>query len=319
VGGERTVLVLTQPYDATADYVVAELSERGVPVFRCDPGEFPQRLALVARYGDGGWHGILRLPGREVALAELGCAYYRRPTVFELPEHLSDAERRWVTREARMGLGGVLAAHSLWLNHPHEVARAEYKPIQLAAAGSVGLSVPPTLITNDPVAAEAFVRAHGGAVVKPLGCGVIAEAGTTKLVYTNRVTAEEIDHTVVGTAHLFQRQVDKAYEVRLTVVDDAWFAVRIDGTSEAAGLDWRTDYDGVAYSVVTVPDRVREAVRRLLARLRLRFGALDLVVTPAGEWVFLEVNPNGQWAWLQDATGLPIAAAITDALTEETP
>lgn len=70
--------------------------------------------------------------------------------------------------------------------------------------------------------------------------------------------------------------------------------------------------------MVTVPDQIREAVSQLLARLRLRFDALDFVVTPQDEWMFLEINPNGQWAWLQDATGLPIAAAIADALTKET-
>ncbi|MDM4719798.1 ATP-grasp ribosomal peptide maturase [Micromonospora sp. WMMA1363] len=317
MGDERTVLVLTQPYDVTADYVVAELAARDVPIFRCDPGDFPRTLTLVAQSG-GGWRGSLRLPGRRAALHDLGCAYYRRPTAFELPAHLTDEERRWATREARMGLGGVLAAHPLWLNHPHDIARAEYKPVQLAAAGTVGLSAPPTLITNEPAAAERFVREHGGAVVKPLGSGVIAEAGTAKLIYTNRVCAEEIDHTVAGTAHLFQQQVDKAYEVRLTVVDDAWFAVRIDGASQATGLDWRTDYDALSYSVVTVPEAIRAAVSRLLARLRLRFGALDFIVTPHDEWIFLEINPNGQWAWLQDATGLPIAAAIADALTKET-
>jgi len=317
MGDERAVLVLTQPYDVTADYVVAQLSARDVPVFRCDPGDFPGTLALVAQWG-GGWRGSLRLPERRVGLQDLGCAYYRRPTAFEFPAHLTGGERRWATREARMGLGGVLAAHPWWLNHPHDIARAEYKPVQLDTAATMGLSVPPTLITNEPVAAEAFVREHGSAVVKPLGSGVITEAGTAKLIYTNRVSAEEIDDTVAGTAHLFQQHVDKAYEVRLTVVDDAWFAVRIDGASEASGLDWRTDYNSLSYSVVNVPDAVRQAVRRLLARLRLRFGALDFIVTPHDEWIFLEINPNGQWAWLQDATGLPIAAAIADALTKET-
>src|SRR6266851_4864116 len=43
-------------------------------------------------------------------------------------------------------------------------------------------------------------------------------------------------------------------------------------------------------------------------------GALDFLVTPEGKWVFLEINPNGQWAWIEEETGLPIAAAIADAL-----
>ncbi|MEC3979649.1 ATP-grasp ribosomal peptide maturase [Amycolatopsis sp. H20-H5] len=316
MGGARTVLVLTDPYDTTADYVVEELNQRGHPVFRCNPGNFPARLSLAARLG-GGWTGSLRLPERSVALDDIGCAYYRRPSAFELPDHLNDEERRWARREASRGLGGVLATLPRWLNHPADMAHAEYKPVQLALAEAVGLSVPPTLITNDPDEARSFVVEVGSAVYKPLAGGTIAEEGVHKLTYANRIAAADIDDSVRGTAHLFQAWAPKAYEVRLTVVDHQCFAVRIDGDSEAAHLDWRTDYPNLRYAVTDVPEPVRLAVFRLLDRLRLRFGALDFVVGPDGSWMFLEINPNGQWAWLQDATGLPIAAAIADALMKD--
>ncbi|MGH3632711.1 MAG: ATP-grasp ribosomal peptide maturase, partial [Mycobacterium sp.] len=311
-----TVLVLTDPYDTTADYVVEELNRRGHPVFRCNPGDFPARLSLAAHL-DGGWTGSLRLPERTVSLDGIGCAYYRRPSAFELPNHLNDEERRWARREARRGLGGVLAALPRWLNHPADMANAEYKPVQLALAGAVGLLVQATLITNDPDEARSFVAGVGAAVYKPLAGGTIAEEGVYKLTYANRITAADIDDSVRGTAHLFQAWVPKAYEVRLTVVDHQCFAVRIDGDSDATHLDWRTDYLSLRYAVTDVPVPVRQTVLRLLKRLRLRFGALDFVVGPDGSWTFLEINPNGQWAWLQDATGLPIAAAIADALMKD--
>jgi ATP-grasp ribosomal peptide maturase len=265
----------------------------------------------------GGWTGNLRLPERCIALDQIGCAYYRRPTVFEFPNHLSDEERRWALREARSGVGGVLAELPRWLNHPVDIGRAEYKPVQLARAEAVGLTVPDTLITNDPDEARSFVSAAGQAVYKPLGGGGIAEEGVHKLVYANQLTADVIDDSVRGTAHLFQKWVPKAYEVRLTVVDHEFFGIRIDSDSEIARVDWRTDYPALRYSVIEVPELVRVSVWRLMRQLRLRFGALDFVLGPDGAWTFLEINPNGQWAWLQDATGLPIAAAIADALTRE--
>jgi len=131
-----------------------------------------------------------------------------------------------------------------------------------------------------------------------------------------QVTEDDIDDSVRCTAHLFQAWVPKAHEVRLTVVDHQLFAVRIDGGSVASQVDWRTDYPSLCYSVVEVPDATRRKVRQLMLRLRLRFGALDFVVGPDDTWTFLEINPNGQWAWLQDATGLPIAAAIADVLVK---
>jgi glutathione synthase/RimK-type ligase-like ATP-grasp enzyme len=48
--------------------------------------------------------------------------------------------------------------------------------------------------------------------------------------------------------------------------------------------------------------------------MRVRFAAIDLIVTPNNDYTFLDANPSGQWAWIEDETGLPIAAAIADAL-----
>jgi hypothetical protein len=49
--------------------------------------------------------------------------------------------------------------------------------------------------------------------------------------------------------------------------------------------------------------------------LGLNYGAFDFVVTPNDEWV-MECNPAGQWLWLEHETGVPIAAALADLLTE---
>ncbi len=309
------MLVVTQPFDVTADYVVAELHQRGVPVFRCNPGDFPRSLTFTAAL-DGGWTGSLQLPNRDVRLEEIGCGWYRRPTAFEFPDEYSAEERRWATVEARLGLGGIIAALPRWLNHPSDIARAEYKPVQLQTARAVGLTVPDTLVTNDADAAHRFAEEHGEVVYKPLSAAGVSEDSQYRLIYANRIGSDDITNTVSATAHLFQAWVDKAYEVRLTVVDNELFGVRIDAQSAAAAIDWRTDYDNLRYCAISVPEPVRHRVIGLLEMLMLRFAALDFIVTPGGKWVFLEANPNGQWAWLQDATDLPIAAAIADALTK---
>jgi ATP-grasp ribosomal peptide maturase len=316
---EPTVLVLTHTFDPTADYVVTELNRRGVPVFRCDPGEFPKRLTLAARLGTG-WVGSLCLPEREVRLEDIGCAYYRRPTMFDLPGGLSDDVRRWASQEARMGLGGVLSALPRWLNHPGHIAAAEYKPVQLHIANLCGLAVPRTIITNDPNVARTFVAEVGRVVYKPLTPASVADGDARRTVFTTPIEAHQLDASVTTTAHLFQEWIDKAYEVRLTAVDDDLFATRIDAHSAAGAVDWRADYDNLSYlPLADLPCTVRTGVVLMLRHLRLRFGVLDFIVTPDERWVFLEVNPNGQWAWIQDETNQPITSAIADALTREAP
>jgi len=314
-------LVLTHPFDPTADYVVSELNRRGAPVFRCDPGEFPQRLSVTARLDRNGmgWVGSLCLPEREVSLSEVGCVYYRRPTVFDLPAGMSEQVRRWAAGEARIGLGGVLSALPRWLNHPAAIGAAEYKPVQLAHARACGLAVPDTIVTNDPVQAAKFLAHTGRAVYKPLTPAGITEAGTHRTVFTTPVEPGDVDESIRLTAHLFQERIEKQFEVRLTVVDDVFLAARIDAGSDTAAVDWRADYEALTYTTLPqVPAPVRAGVSALLQQLGLRFGTFDFVVTPQDRWVFLEINPNGQWAWIEDATGLPIAAAIAAALTRGT-
>ncbi|GAA3394538.1 ATP-grasp ribosomal peptide maturase [Cryptosporangium minutisporangium] len=307
------VLILTERLDPTADLVVTALNERGVTVHRVDTADFPTSLAVTAELGELGWHTGLTSPVRSVALEDVSGAYYRRPSAFVFPP-MSTADRQWSELEARIGLGGLLATVRNWLNHPSRIGYAEYKPVQLATAVTAGLRVPRTLITNDPDAAQRFAREIGPVVYKPFSA-TSERDGRRMFVYTSPVAAEELaDDSIRLTAHLFQQHLEKAYEVRLTVVDDEFFAAALTARSPAGQIDWRSDYDAIEYAVTDVPGEVREALCRMMQKLGLRFAAVDFVVTPAGEWFFLDLNPNGQWAWIEHETGLPICAAIASAL-----
>lgn len=311
----RSVLILTHQFDPTTDKVVEELNNRDVPVVRMDTSEFPESLSVGAELANDRWSGRLRTVRRCLDLSAVSGIYYRRPTSFEFHPELAENERRWSAVEARMGFGGLLATLEPWLNHPHRIGYAEYKPVQLSSAVAAGLLVPRTLVTNEPETARAFVTDVGLAVCKPFsGSGVYCDEGFRQ-VFCSVVGPEQCaDERISRTMHLFQEWVPKDYEVRLTVVDGQFFAARIDGRSEAAYVDWRADYGALSYQAVETPKFVRSRVNALLDRLELRFGALDFVVAPDGEWWFLECNPNGQWAWIEDETGMPIAAALADAL-----
>jgi ATP-grasp ribosomal peptide maturase len=313
------VLVVTHWLDPTADFVVAELNRQEVRVLRFDTADFPLRLTVTGVLSDG-WTGTLRLGTRSAELTDISGIYYRRPTGFEfgpMPQAVAD----WARAEARGGLGGLLMAQQRWLNHPHRMGYAEYKPVQLAAAAQVGLRVPATIITNDPAEARAFAAGLEQVIYKPLSAAPPPGPGDISLLYTSVVDPEHLDTdgaSVAGTMHLFQERVRSRYAVRLTMVDDQMFAAAIYPRSPAAELDWRADQQALTYEIVEVPAAAAGCAAELMRVLGLRFGALDFLVTPEGEWVFLEVNPNGQWAFVEEATGLPIAAAIAAALIRET-
>jgi ATP-grasp ribosomal peptide maturase len=315
VTDNRSVLVLTHKFDPTADKVVDELNRRSVPVFRCDTSEYPLALTVGAELRDKRWSGQVRTAHRMLNLAEIAGIYYRRPTSFEFHPDQSSEEQRWAGVQARMGLGGLLATLRPWLNHPHRIGYAEYKPVQLRTAAQCGLRIPRTFIGNDPAAARSFVADVGKAVYKPFGGGGIQDTDGTHQLFSTLVTPDQAGSMSVShTMHLFQKWVPKDHEIRLTVVDDQFFAARIDAGSESGHVDWRVDYQKLSYSVAETPKSVRDHVSTLLNTLGLRFGALDFVVTPDDQWYFLELNPNGQWAWIEEETGMSIAVALADAL-----
>ncbi|MEU2609724.1 ATP-grasp ribosomal peptide maturase [Streptomyces albus] len=305
------VLVVTMVDDPTADLVISELRGRGVPVVRLDSGDFPATLSVAAKITEEGVGGTLVTPTRTADLSHVRSLYYRRPSGFAFP-HLDEQDARFAVTQARYGLGGVLAAlpGCLYVNHPHRIGDAEFKPSGLAAAVASGFRVPPTLITSDPVAAKSFVEEHGPAIYKPLSTPLYRVDGVSCTVKVEEVTADQLDERVAGTAHLFQQKVGKVADVRVTVIGDKVFSVRID----SGLLDWRTDYERLSYSVVEPPDEVRTALRRYLAYFGLVFGAFDFALDRHGVWWFLECNPSGQWAWLEPATGLPMVAAMADLL-----
>lgn len=314
----KAVLVLTSPEDGTADPVIHHLIERGTPVARLDPGDFPSSMTIEADLKEDFWSGAVHDAFRGADLGSVRSVYYRRPSQFSLAEGMSAPEQRWAYREARMGFGGVLLAlDCLWINRPSAMSAAEYKPVQLTTAARCGLTVPRTLVTNVPERAAEWARDVSGPVVyKPLGGAFHVEENRTRVVYASQVKdlRELHDPALSLTAHCFQQWVDKDHEARAIVVGSQVFAVAIRAGSEAGHVDWRSDYASHSYEVVEPPEDIRIGLRRYMGAFGLTYGAADFVISPDGSWTLLEVNPNGEWLWLAEACSLPVAEAIASLL-----
>lgn len=315
------VLVLTRPNDGTASGVEAELKRRGITVVRGDVGDFPMDAKIVASIVDHvEWRGLLCVSGKFVPLADIRAIYYRRPTGFRLPDHLSPEQQRFAKAEARRGLGGLLLTLPVrWVSHPSRVADAEFKPLQLQLAASCGLRVPRTLLTNDVAQARAFADQLAGPMIyKPLSAPSLRIGDELKFVYATEVDRTSLNEgDIASTVHLFQERVPKKHDLRLTVIGTKFFAVAIHASSDEARSDWRSDYGALSYEPVEVPDDIRFSITELLKQLDLPFGAFDFTITPTGNWVFLEVNPNGQWGWIEERTSLPMTSAMADLLVGE--
>ncbi len=319
---DGVVLVIADETDTTADRVCAVLASRDVPLFRFDTAEFPGRLQLHGELDGTTWRGELVRAGDRVDLDAVQSVYVRRPRPFEVPAHLTAAERWHAATECRYGMGGCLTSLPVpYLNHPSRAADAAYKPRQLKDLRSCGLNTPPTLVTNSADAVRQFAARHGSLVCKSIAASVLHTGNTAHVVYTRRVTDDDLGDLggIDYGAHLFQPFVESDYAVRLTVVGQRFLAVRIDAGSDRARTDWRADYDSLAYQIIDIPSDIKASVTAYMELSGLSYGAFDFLVQSDGSFVTLEINPEGNYSWIEEETTLPISESVADFLAGDNP
>ncbi|HUN44854.1 MAG TPA: hypothetical protein VMU81_31600 [Acetobacteraceae bacterium] len=309
----RAILLVTATSDLAADLLVVAARERRLPLLRFNQDEFPERSQIE-------WHDSgeirFRVEGRSFEVPDIAGAWFRRmPTA---PVH-QDHAAAFAAREAAAFLGGIWESVDwFWMNRPCSVTRAEYKLLQLREAKRLGFVVPPTLATNAPQAARDMVGARN-AIAKTLAGGRIVAGGADHAVFTTAIRIEDlVDDEVQVCPLILQSRIPTEFDLRVTVVGDRTFPARIvvrDRTVQ--DVDWRrADPSRVCYENDTLPAEFSARCVELVSRLHLSYGAVDFVVTPAGEHVFLELNPSGQWGWIEHALGLPITESILDVLRD---
>jgi putative peptide maturation system protein len=319
------ILIVAAPDDDHVAAVEPELRRRGASVLRLDLAELPDRAQLSVAYEPGARaRPLLRLRDTEIDLRTVTAVWSLRPSPPSPSPDLSAEARDYARKETADTWTGITALLDCpWLPGPRwQELRAEHKPLQLQVASELGFEIPPTLITNSPDDFLDFHRRHNGAVVTKTVHNrllpVDRAEGYTAYVLTEAVAnrdlgyADAIRHCPVTV----QPYVDKRVELRVTVVGERVFPVAMQSQwTNHTRRDWRRgDHHHGRYAVHDLPAAVAERCVELVRRLGLRFGALDLILTPDGRYVFLEINPNGAWLWMQRTTGLPIGAAIADVL-----
>jgi glutathione synthase/RimK-type ligase-like ATP-grasp enzyme len=316
------ILLVTTTADIASDYVVLKLSRLEAKFYRINTDRFPLSARSAIMIGNTtqspAW--LWRTPESGIQLDELKCIWFRRHRLPAMPPEIENAHAEYCLRESEWFLRGALYAQDVaWMSHPARVAVAESKTYQLSVARSVGFRVPETLITNCAQDVRSFYEqlAHG-MVAKPLRLGYFDYGERKTCIFTSKVEWSDLqDDGPIGLAPvIYQEMIPKLFDIRVTIVGQEVFSAAIDSQSvPSARIDWRrTDTNQLKHTVHELPSRISTLCLTLVAELGLSFGALDLVLTPEGEYVFLEVNPNGQWAWIEDILGLPISESIASWL-----
>jgi len=317
------VLILSAPTDLHAITVGEHLTSMGISykIWRLE--DFLKRCTLRFSLDDrSGCAAVTLDDGDSIVLNELASIWFRRPGA---PRSMAMPEpwiERMMEQEANSLLGGMLrSAHCLMVNHPGKDTECLHKIWQLEAAKRVGLLIPDTIVTNDPATAGDFVAQHNGKVIyKFIGENANRLFPQSEMaigiptVQFREKDNQHLDQVKYGP-HLFQRSIEKRFEVRVTAIGQKLFAGRIESQaiSSAGKTDWRLDYS-VPMEVYKLPDEIAGQCLKLLELLGLNYGAIDFCVDDEGNHVFLECNCAGQYLWLERKTDMPISAELARLL-----
>jgi hypothetical protein len=309
------------------DAVTPILDKRGIPWRRINLADFPQRLAIGYRV-DKDQVGSLMTTGGATPLGEIGSIWYRRTAPFDLPSEIKGEDRRFAKAECQSFIRGLWSnlTQGFWVSAPHLIRGASDKAEQLIRARQAGFDVPATIISNDPEQVRDFCSEMQGiqnVVYKPQNSIMFSRNDVMEVVYTASLDDGHYDRLgeIKNCPGIFQQKLPKRYDIRVTIFGYHLFSVAIySQDSPGTQIDWRAyswggDDDFPRHEPVKLPEGLQKRCLDFVRSYGLEYGAIDFVLTPDGRYVFLELNPNGQWAWIESVTGLPMTNTLVDLLT----
>lgn len=307
------ILILSHPGDDHAKGVLSELSHRRHPTTLVDSSHFPIRASLNQTFSVSGVGVEYIAGGHRVALSKCRAAWWRRPLPYTLHDDLDPKVMSFAYTECHEAFAGALALlNATWVNPPHLDERAHHKPLQLATAVRVGLAVPRTLVTNDPDEVRRFIADLGPA--RTIYKTFLATAEHWRETRVLRDEELQILESVRFAPVIFQEHIAADADIRVTIVGDEMFATAIRSDPHGYSVDYRMDMEAATFAPTELPGDVKEPLRDLMQALGIVYGAVDLLRTAEGQYVFLEVNPAGEWRFVEERTAQPITAAMADLL-----
>jgi glutathione synthase/RimK-type ligase-like ATP-grasp enzyme len=322
---KKQVLILTKILDPEADFVGIELLRRGIDYVRLNIEDIPKKMRIkyfVLQGPDANVEFGLRK--HLINTSNISVVWLRdfdmKTRLFGEDELTSTfAFQQW--NHALRILQRRLTCE--WINNPNAMLLAEDRIAQLSIAKTLGFDAPQTLITNDPKAAREFYHAHDGNIVlKALHHHGIEVHGKLYSMYTHMMEQKDLPKLkdLIHAPCILQERLVKRSELRVTVVGERVFAAELDSQSTKDGReDWhRCSMGSLPKSIVQMENLANERCIKIIKKLGLRYGAIDFIIDKNDQLNFLEVNPTGDWYWIEGQTGLPITEAVVDLIEEFT-
>lgn len=316
------VLVITNKEDVTVDYVIRELQREEIPYYRFNTEDVGHGTDI---FFDGNEYELEdKIKNIHVSFREFDSVYFRRPKSPRLADELSLGERQFLQNEFEVYFEGLYRNLSdrYWLNWVLDMRVLENKLYQIELAKKMGFLVPQLYISSTSGKSLEFINSIGKTIFKPLKMGFINEpTDTGKILYTTRVDDNFVNSIEQnnGVPIYLQQEIEKECDIRVTVVGNSVYAAKIlSQESDESKTDWRKSESMLEHESCNLPTDLEKKCKNLCERFNLDFSAIDFILDKEGRYWFLEINCNGQWAWLETLLGFPISRDIVKMLSKGT-
>ncbi len=284
---------------------------------------FPLDISCSIKVGSTGDYSEIITPKLSIRSDQLKSIWYRRPVAPDFDSvNMSENEKEFAKRECVTFLNNLWTSMSdvKWVNDLYSSLRAEQKTLQLKTASECGLKIPETLVSNDSDEINRFIEKNAGKVIaKPISHGSIGK-NEEAAIFANSL--EEFKEKIAPedirvSPFIIQELIEKVGDIRLTVFGQTVFANKIvtSDSNKSIMMDWRKhEPQELTYLRCEPPALLLNSIFNFMNRLNILYGAFDFCLWENGDWTFLEVNPSGQFAWLEIATGDRMVDALIDLL-----
>ncbi len=309
------ILVISHHRDEHAQSVMVELSRRGAATRLLDLARFPLQLCLSMQYdGVGASDFSFGCDEAGLHLRDCGAIWWRRPQMPTVEGAVGrPAHQNFALSESHEALYGLWqSVNAFWVNEPARDMVANRKAYQLKVAGELGFEIPQTLISNCPQTVRDFVSRLGvGKVIYKAFSATEQDWRETRILHEAEL--DKLDNVKYAPV-IFQSYIEADVDLRITVVGDKIFPAAIHSQDTSYKVDFRMDIGAAKIEAATLPKDVEVKILALMRRLGLVYGAIDMRRRPDGSHVFLEINPAGQWLFIERQTGQKITEALADRL-----
>lgn len=297
-------------FDFSTDLICYELERRGEKYLRLNRDRFSEYKLLYA-LGDDELSVEMESNIYSISAKSLRAVYFRAPVFLRSTGKPYSLEEQLYKNQWGSFIRNLIVFNdSLWINHPVSTYRAENKLYQLKIAREIGMLTPVTFVGNS---LPNNLEQEKNYVIKSLDAALFYDQGQEMFTYSTIVSGAELRQAEIQYAPIIlQECLSNKTDIRVTVIGDMLYATAITNDGAHIEGDWRKQgKERLTYSQLILPKNVQENIMKLMKKLDLNFGGIDLVSVD-GEYYFIEVNPTGEWRWLTQVANFPIDKAIID-------